>query len=1758
MPEGGEDAARSSARAIRAAKREMKTAGTQIAHIRNKGFAAVSSSAERGIFRGMFATVENFFQTFNRKWEELADLHDEEGAAAPYPSPEEENYFREITNYYFEIHNFHLQINSRVGVPNTNPNLDTTVTNPTSRAILPKIHIKNFGGDITQWPTFKQLFTSLIKEEPSLTDSERFHYLLGYLYGPAYDCVKHIAAVGENFPLAWAALLKTYDCPRKLACSYLNRFLSYKPSSSKPTADTLREYIANVSESIASLRNLDIADLAEYLLCELALRSLDPYTREAFETSIVGTVYPQFTTLQDFVQNRCQVLSITQDAGSFNRPPPTKTDQHPNRAPIGKPPNYYTSRPTTSRQALMARGQSTSSNNYSQYNNQPQAKTRSCFICKGNHTVVNCFRFRAATPQHRLDLLRSFHGCLNCLSVFHKQSECTSAYSCQKCQRRHHTDLHVAQNDGETPAPRRASSQPRTGSQTGAPSSSFAGAATNRQSGVLLGTITAVLKAVDGTPLTFRGVLDPGSQYSFATEDCARKLRCPTRPFRGHISGVDQTPLHSVKGMASLTFLPPQTDASLATEAVIVPTITPPLPQVELQSACWDYYRSYDLSDQDFAKPGPISFLIGADLFPEVITGAPITLLSNGPRLMPTVFGLTVMGRYEEEPDTRSSLALLAHGSLTPIIERFWQIEEPSFDTKMSPEDEYCEQHFTSSHYRTDDGRYVVSLPFRTVPPTIVPNTARAINCFYSLEKKLMKDEELGREYRAQIDEYLQLGQMSPAKDPPKYVIPHHAVFKTTGEKRKLRIVFDASFPAPSGSLNDHLYTGTKLQADITNILLKFRQHRYVFSCDIVKMFRQIWLTPEHRNYLQIVWRPSPEDPLQFYCLNTVTFGLSSSPFLAQRVLQQHARNYQARYPEAAAVILESTYIDDITAGADSLAHLAQLKTDLIDLLRLGGFELSKWSSNHPALLDPSDQWDRSVHLGSEDLPATKILGLKWNPADDVFSYDVTAPPEGHTRRVLLSTIARLYDPLGYLAPVIFTAKRVLQLTWMANLKWDEEVPSEILKPWKQFVNELPMLQDISIARPFPTASQRQLIYFCDASTEGYCAVAYLRSSDRDDITLTLLKAKTKLAPLKTLTVPRLELCGALLLSKLHESLKGLQSSLGVTEVYCFSDSTTVIAWLRTPPHLLHIFVSNRVQQILSNTQIDWWRHIKGVENPADVGSRGIAPAALQHHALWWNGPEWCRLPIEQWPEPSSHLDEIPEMRKTTPVLLSLGTTSAFVDIAKRHSRYPTFVRVMAYVCRFLHNSRCTDGSKQQRITGPISALEYSKANHQYVRALQRHYHPEVFTLPFNELSTELRRLNVFVDAEGLIRVGGRLANAPLPYEEKHPILLPKRSPYTNLLVNHHHLQNHHVGPAGLLASVRQQYWIPGAKNLIRTLRHKCVVCTRFSRTRLIPFMGQLPKSRFSGTRPFLVTGVDFAGPFLMKTSSARKAMVQKTYLCLFICMTTRAVHLEVAMGLSVEAFLNVLDNFVSKRGWPSEILSDGGTNFRGTDRYLREITQMFEDQATKDRIVRYTAPQTVRWNFNPPSSPHFGGGWEVSIRMVKELLYKTFGNQPYTLPDLITAFNKIEAILNSRPLQALSSSPDDLEALTPGHFLIGQPLTAVPEPDFTDVPVGRLNQWQRLRERVQYFWTRWRKEYLSSLQTRQKWDRHQPNLKVNDLVLLIDVDASPTSWPLGRIIETHPGADNVVRVVTVRTRSGVYRRPSVKMLPLTLEDIHA
>ncbi|KAF6204000.1 hypothetical protein GE061_002339 [Apolygus lucorum] len=1175
----------------------------------------------------------------------------------------------------------------------------------------------------------------------------------------------------------------------------------------------------------------------------------------------------------------------------------------------------------------------------------------------------------------------------------------------------------------------------------------------------------------------------------------------------------------------------------------------------------WDDYLSYDLSDPTFTTPGPIDCLIGADLYTEVVIGAPITIHANGPRLLETVFGYTVIGRFKCDSDSSQSVALLAHEDLAPLMERFWEVEEPDLPNVPSPEDEECERHFLQTHRRMEDGRYMVSLPFKSNNPTIVPSTKPVMNRLYSLETKLSKSESLKQDYSAFMEEYERLGHMSPASGPASYIIPHHPVYKVNGEDRKLRVVFDASFKTPTGNLNDHLHIGPKLQADVTATLLNFRYHRLVFSCDIVKMFRQILVEPNDRKFQQIVWRSDPSQPVQFYELNTITYGLRSSPYLAQRVLRQHATNYQDKFPAAAHVLLNNTYVDDIIGGADSPEDLITLKHQLIVLLEKGGFQLSRWSTNYPLLLEPDEQPLKQVTLCSGDSPTTTILGMRWDPATDSFSYEVAPPPTGLTKRLILSTIARLFDPLGYIAPVIFYAKCIMQRTWQWKLGWDEEVPQEIGSLWSQFIEQLPQLSFLSIPRPFPTTDTNyQLICFSDASERGFCAAIYLRATNGSDVSMTLVKSKTRLAPTKTLTIPRLELSGALLLAQLIKTLSQLQENLHINDIYCFTDSMVALSWIRSMPHCLQTYVSNRVQQITSLTKVEWWHHIRGSENPADVGSRGILPSALRDHCLWWTGPSWCYQPIEQWPISSELVPmELPELRRSHLALVAIIPNQELINYAGRHSSFKRFIRIIAYVKRFISNAHIPKHLKRYRTVGPVSAVEFRCANHHYIKLLQHNYFPEVFTgSSFNDMSLELRRLNVFIDPEGLARVGGRLSKAPLMPDHKNPILLPSRSFYTNLVVDHFHRQGHHIGPTALLAMIRQEYWIPKARNLIRALRHKCVVCTRFSRNSIVPFMGDLPKSRFAAARPFLITGVDFAGPFLCRETSRRNSHHIKAYLCLFLCMSSRALHLEVATSLSVEGFLDAFDRFSSRRGLPSQMVSDCGTNFQGAARYIQEVYDLWQRSEVQASVISHTSHLGVQWTFNPPSSPHFGGGWEISVRSVKDLLYRAFGNHPYTLPELCTIFTKVEGILNSRPILPQSSSPDDLETLTPGHFLIGQPITALPEPDLIEVPSNRLNRWQQIRERIQYFWSRWKMEYLSNLQVRQKWTKKSPNLRVGDLVLLLDLNLPPTRWPLGKIISTHPGDDGIVRVVTVRTPQGTYKRPSVKMIPLVLEDIHS
>jgi hypothetical protein len=310
--------------------------------------------------------------------------------------------------------------------------------------------------------------------------------------------------------------------------------------------------------------------------------------------------------------------------------------------------------------------------------------------------------------------------------------------------------------------------------------------------------------------------------------------------------------------------------------------------------------------------------------------------------------------------------------------------------------------------------------------------------------------------------------------------------------------------------------------------------------------------------------------------------------------------------------------------------------------------------------------------------------------------------------------------------------------------------------------------------------------------------------------------------------------------------------------------------------------------------------------------------------------------------------------------------------------------------------------------------------------------------------------------------------------------------------------------------------------------------------------MADLPSGRTTPSRPFTISGVDFGGPLQMKAANVRSSKRWKAYIALFVCFATKAVHLELVSDLSSQAFLACLRRFVSRRGIPRELHSDNGTNFVGANNQLRELYKL----VSSSEVTNFLSNERMSWKFIPPRAPHFGGLWEAGIKSVKRHLSRVVGDTILTFEELSTLLTQIEACLNSRPLCQISNDPHDDVALTPGHFLTGGPLVSLPDENVSNDLENRLSRWQLIQRTTQQFWKRWSAEYLQSLQKRSKWVQSKVNLRVGDLVILKD-EVRPLQWPLGRVTATHPGADNLVRVVTVKTKTGSFKRPIVKVIKL-------
>ncbi|KAF0721556.1 Integrase catalytic domain-containing protein, partial [Aphis craccivora] len=1615
------------------------------------------------------------------------------------------------------------------------PSTQTIVEEPDNAfSRLPEIPLPVFDGDFRYWPTFRDSFTSLVDKRPKLSNIHKMYYLIGSLRGPAAEAARGIPLSADNYALLWSTLSARFHRPRLVAASLIDKLLQ-APVFTQESHHDLNSFACLFSESLSLLSALKIPDMGSFIMFSIAFRCLPVGTRKLFESTITAE-YPSIKQLIEFAQSRAALLELVGE--------PRK-----NSGLTGIPKSVQSTGQIRKVGDRQAKGEG--SRLTSLVTSKPVSSNNDCPCCAGPHVLAGCTRFKSWPVDERSRWTRDKRLCYVCFSSNHWAPKCKSKTRCTNCSRRHHVLLHPPVT------------VPQINIESSSADASLCAATVHPpqrdSAAVLLGTALVHVRDRTGSWHTLRALVDCASQISAVTVAAVNRLGIKPSQWTTPISGLAGVPVLNVQGRVNLTVQPRfATEPLLDVHAWVLPSITGDLPRETLPRKLLERYSNLALADPAFNVTSSIDMLLGGDVYATVMDGRKVTIDSALPTAFSSVFGWILIGPLSnQEAPAFQSLPVSLVVSIESLMEQFWQVEEPAIAPASFTVEGQCEQIFHDQVMRLPSGRFSVPLPFHAPASADTFHGSRKVaeRRFELLERKLSNNSILKSLYTEFMSEYIALGHMSLASSPGSYFIPHHAIYRPEVDAKKIRVVFDASARGFRGpSLNDCLFRGPKLQQDLIDILIRFRVHKYVFTTDICKMYRQILVLPEYRTFQHILWRASPHAELQEYELNTVTYGVNCAPFLALRVLQCIASDDCEHFRGVRQALECHTYVDDICDGADTIPQLLQLQSDLILVLQKSGIELKKWASNTPSVLDAVPTADRAcvpTSFDTVDGYSTRVLGLEWHPGTDHFccALNLTSP-HVFTKRGVLSVVARIFDPLGVFAPTVLLAKFIMQRTWLSGVGWDDPLPSDIQVDWDAFTSELPSLLTIRVPRYINTfcGAPCFLLGFCDASQRGYAAVVYIRVADTTvGDPVFLIGAKTKVAPIKTLTIPRLELNAASLLARWLSRVKGvLASQLNIIGVRAWSDSTIVLSWLTVPHQSFKVYVSNRVHQIHNLLPDCRWQYVDSTNNPADCASRGITPSVLAQHELYWRGPDLIYGDPTDWDHPFSplSLSHLPEVQ---PVSCAVHLSNPTEEWFARFSDYDRMRRVVAYILRFIALCR----RHVPRSEGPVVLCkrELDAATRVLIIESQRvHLSTLLSELSRgNRVSSKpLARLSPFIDSEGVIRVGGRLRHSFINYDCKHPVLIAKRSIFASMLCRRWHLATGHAGPRVLTVIISRQYWVISLRSVLHHVITGCVKCVRLDAKPPSPLMADLPATRVRPKRPFSCVGVDYAGPLQMRELRLRKSRVYKVYIAVFVCFTVKAVHLEVVSDLSTDAFLAAFDRFVARRGLPSDVYSDCGTNFVGANKLLRALIISLEGQAAISN-----SRACCNWHFNPPSAPHFGGLWEAAVRSTKRLLIRIIGTHVFTYEEFTTILCRVEAVLNSRPLTPTSTDPHDLDCLTPGHFLIGQPLLAVPPRSCPDAAPNLNKRWKLLDQCHQAFWRRWSNEYLTTLQERSKWTADTPSVNVNDMVIIVDNQSPPLTWRLGRVIDVVPGSDGRVRVARVLTRAGEVVRPVVKLVRL-------
>jgi hypothetical protein len=849
--------------------------------------------------------------------------------------------------------------------------------------------------------------------------------------------------------------------------------------------------------------------------------------------------------------------------------------------------------------------------------------------------------------------------------------------------------------------------------------------------------------------------------------------------------------------------------------------------------------------------------------------------------------------------------------------------------------------------------------------------------------------------------------------------------------------------------------------------------------------------------------------------------------------------------------------------------------------------ERTKYMVDFQQEFEPDSLNDVSATSGKEPCNM-KILGLVWLCKEDSFAFKVRKPGnrEVCTKHSILSDSLKLYDPLGFLNPTTLEPRDILKEAWGEGLGWKDPVTSEMHKRWIKWCEDLVFLEKIRVPRVLIPGAKAdikkvELHAFADASKVAYAACVYTRVVNSKGVFTNLVMSRNRITPKNNKkTIPKLELLSIELASKivLH-CAKALQ--IPVSQITIWSDSKTAIQWLNMDSRTLQILVHNLSEKIQARLPVSQIRWVPGLKNPADVATRIKTAEELVASEIWFKGPKFLLEPELEWPkldglnqsseEIAATMGEVKKEFKSQITLHAISVKPT-VCVSQENklsgsffSSYSKNLRVAAYCWDWMRKVKSRIQLRKKGVEPKVLTLVKHKdidfqtiypslesmkqAEIRLVYAHQQRCYPEAImalekrnSVPLsNKLSKlgpelcleDITNLNGDSCDIKLLRLAGRLKLAThLSYNMRKPIVLHPSDPFAKLVIAHYHgtVLKHTGGIKCLMCELNRMYWIAGSMRSIKALITNCVKCRKLNARPTRQQMAPLPEFRIPslGNRlvPFETTALDCAGPWEVKI--ARRVIRPKRYMLIFRCTLYGAIHIEMLTAMDTNCFLMALERFCAIRCKPRKIICDNGTNFVGADKVLKELWSEI------DPIELQRCQPTIEFSFTPPLSPHFNGLIERMVQSAKKILKAILPENPYE-ETLQTCFAQTAAYLNNRPIGYSVSSSNDLEALTPNHFLGGGIHFEFCPISFTSG--GNLAiRFRKLQQFLDEFWKRLCLEIAPYLRKYQKWLTKRTNLEKDDICVLLE-PSERNKFPLCRVLETKLNEDGLVRSVLVRLK---------------------